>query len=364
MIDKVKDDLSQTDDTNIKSVWRITTPKELIDKIPLDNETAKFIEESRKIVSDIIHLKDNKVMVIVGPCSIHNPTEALDYAKELKNLQKDFPNLFIVMRTYFEKPRTDIWWKWLINDPNLDWSFDIELWLEKARKLLLEINKLWLPTAIEFLDTISPQYVWDLITWWAIWARTTESQLHRELASGLSSPIWFKNWTDWWVDIAINAIKASSHPHNFLWATKQWQIALIQTAGNPNLHAILRWWSKLTNYDEVSVWKILEKLESSKINSWIMIDFSHANSLKDYRNQPIVCDDVANQIASWNEKIMSVMIESNILEWNQKFDPLKDDKNDLKYWVSITDSCVSIGTTKEMLKKLDEAVRIRNKQEN
>ena len=361
MIDKVNDKLSIIDDTNIEEVWEIIPPIKIIDKLPLTPKIANFIQESRQTISDIIHLKDHRVMVVVGPCSIHNPLEALEYAKKLKEIEDNFPNLYIVMRTYFEKPRTHIGWKWLINDPNLDWSFDIETWLETARKLLLEINEMWIPTATEFLDTISPQYIADLISWWAIWARTTESQLHRELASGLSAPIWFKNWTDWWISVAINAIKASSKSHHFLWTTKEWRTALIKTTWNKNLHTILRWWEWIINYNKESVDAISLELDNQWIQSGIMIDVSHANSNKDYRNQPKVSSEVAKQISDWNKKIMSLMIESNTNEWNQSFDPLKNDKTKLQKWISITDSCVSFETTIQMLEELEKATASRNK---
>lgn len=360
-MNKIIDKLSPADDTNIESVGEIATPKEIINKLPITKEVAEFVETSRLSVANIILWKDKRVFVTVWPCSIHNPKEALEYAKYIKEMQKQFPNLLLVMRVYFEKPRTNVWWKWLINDPNLDWSYDVEAGLEQARALLLEINKMWVPVATEFLDTLSPQYFADLITWWAVWARTTESQLHRELASGLSAPIGFKNGTDWNVDIAINAIKSASSWHNFLWATKGWKIWLIKTTWNKNLHVILRWWKNWTNYDKNSVNQVINELEKNNIDSWIMIDCSHANSEKNHKNQEKVCKYVANQIEAWNKKIMSVMIESNLKEWAQKFDPETDDKTKLISWLSITDACVDLETTTNMLSNLDNSVKIRNK---
>ena len=358
-MNKIIDKLSQTDDTNIESVSEVATPKEIIDRNPITKEVAKFVETSRLSVANIIAWTDERVFVTVWPCSIHNPNEALEYAKHIKEMQAKFPNLLLVMRVYFEKPRTSVGWKWMINDPHLDGSYDVETWLEQARELLLEINEMWVPVATEFLDTLSPQYFADLITWWAIWARTTESQLHRELASGLSAPIGFKNWTDGWMDIAINAIKSASNPHNFLSVSKEWKIWIVKTTWNKNLHAILRWWNNWTNYDEKSVNEIIQKLEKNNINSWIMVDCSHANAQGDFKNQEKVCLEVARQIENWNKKIMSVMIESNIVEWNQKFNPETDDKTKLIPGLSITDACVDIATTCEMLLVLDKAVEKR-----
>jgi 3-deoxy-7-phosphoheptulonate synthase len=355
----VNDRLSTTDDQNIKSVNTLTTPEELIEWLPLEQKTADKIKMFRAITNDIIYKNDNRILTIVWPCSIHNTKEALEYAEKLKELEIKYPNLFIVMRTYFEKPRTTVWWKWLINDPNLNWSFDIETWLKKARELLIEISEIWLPVSTEFLDTISPQYIWDLITWWAIWARTTESQIHRELASWLSATIWFKNWTNWDIQVAIDAIWSSSQAHHFMWATKSWQIAMIETKWNKNTHVILRWGKNWTNYDSQSISNTTEILEKAWIETWIMIDVSHANSNKDHKNQPIVIQDVANQIKKWNKDIVWVMIESNIQEWSQSFTPWIDNPNELKSGISITDKCISISTTDEVFKILNDAAEER-----
>lgn len=349
-----------TNNTKVDSMTKITTPKQLIRGLELDDETAQNVELWRSTTQDIIHMKNDKLLVVVWPCSIHDTHQALEYAEQLKNLEKKYPNLFIVMRTYFEKPRTTIGWKWLINDPHLDGSFDIETGLRKARELLVEINKMWLPVSTEFLDPVSPQYISDLITWWAIGARTTESQIHRELASWLSAIIGFKNGTNWDTQIAIDAIGSASQPHRFLWTNENGETSIIETKWNPDCHIILRGGKWITNYDEVSVDTALKELKESWIDSGVMIDASHANSNKDFKNQPKVIHNVAEQLKAWNTWIIWVMIESNIWEWNQSFTPWKDDANTLQYWISITDACVSLEDTDTMLAELDQATKIRN----
>lgn len=338
---------------------KIKTPVLVKKRLLPTEETINNIKKYREITTNIIHKIDERLLVVVWPCSIHDTEEALVYAKKLKRVKEKFPNLFIVMRSYFEKPRTTIWWKWLINDPYLDWSFDIEKWLKKARKLLLEINKMWLPTSTEFLDTISPKYLSDLITWWAIWARTTESQVHRELASSLDSIIWFKNWTTWDIQIAIDAIKSSNNSHCFLWINEKWKIDIINTIWNKSCHIILRWWKNGPNYDKDSIDETSKKLKKEWINTWIMIDVSHANSNKKPENQPIIIKNIAEQIKSWNKEIIWVMIESNIYAWSQSFTPWKDKACDLKYWISITDWCISFEETKKVLDILNKAVEKR-----
>lgn len=360
----INDTLSIVDDTRVDEISEIITPKELIWKYPLDEEIVQFIDLSRKSVSNIINLTDPRLLVITWPCSIHNADEALEYAELLKKIQKNNHHLFLVMRTYFEKPRTTIWWKWLINDPHLDDSCDIKAWLEIARSLLLKINKMWIPTAVEFLDTITPQYIRDLVTWWAIWARTTESQEHRKLVSWLSMPVWFKNWTSWDIQIAIDAIKSASCSHTFLWTTKDWKVARIKTTWNPDWHIILRWWSSWPNYSKEHISEITDKLTKSWITTWIVVDFSHANSGKKHENQPIVCEDVARQIEDWNKKIVWVMIEWNINAWNQSFTPGKDDKSKIKPWVSITDACVDWETNMKMIDRLNIASKLRNQKQD
>lgn len=349
-----KEDITwMTDDNRIDSVDEIISPKELIERFPLDEKTSEFIKTSRMAISNIVNMNDPRLLVISWPCSIHNPAEALEYAEKLKNIKDNNPHLFLVMRTYFEKPRTTIWWKWLINDPDMDDSCDIEKWLDIARKLLLRINQMWIPTAVEFLDTITPQYFADLVSWWAIWARTTESQEHRKLTSWLSMPIWFKNWTNWSIQVAIDAIKAAVWKHTFLSIAKDWKVAKITTIWNSDSHIILRWWSNWPNYDETHIKDIEKKLEKNWINTWIIIDFSHANSWKDYKNQPKVCLDIADQIQNWNRNIVWVMIEWNLNEWNQKI------SDNLQYWVSITDACVWWEDNKAMISMLENATNTR-----
>ena len=331
----------------------IISPEEL--KYEIQNNNQEFIKESRQTISNIINWKDKRLLVIIWPCSLHNEEEAIDYAKQIKKINQDYQNLFIVMRAYFEKPRTHIWRKWLINDPYLNDSGDIQEWLRLARKILNQINQLWIPTATEFLDNLSYEYIQDLVSWWAIWARTTESQVHRQIVSDIKCPIGFKNWTNWSTNIAINAIKSASNPHNFLWINEKWKISIVNSQWNPDLHVVLRGWENGPNYDEKSINKAINELKNSNINSNLMIDFSHANSEKKYKNQIIVAEDIAKQIKNWNQNIVAAMIESNINESNQSFDPSKDKKEELEYWVSITDACVNIEDSKKILDKLNKA---------
>lgn len=354
MIQPVKDTLSIVDDMRVDEISEIVTPKELVRKYPLSEQTADFIWLSRTAVSNIINLKDERLLVITWPCSIHNVEEALDYARLLKEVQEKNPHLFLVMRTYFEKPRTTVWWKGLLNDPYLDDSCDINAGLEMWRELLLKINEMWIPTAVEFLDTITPQYIGDLVSWWAIGARTTESQEHRKLVSWLSMPVGFKNGTTGDIQIAIDAIKSSKWQHTFLWATKEWRIAKVKTSGNQDGHMILRGGSDGPNYSAEHIAKVDEKLTKAGVKTGIVVDFSHANSKKDHKNQPLVSLDISKQIIAGNKKIVWVMIEWNIHEWNQ---PLSDN---LKYGVSITDACVNWETNIEMLNQLNNAVSQRN----
>lgn len=336
------------------------TAQELINKYSLSDNDTYFITQSRKIISDIIHGKDARLLVITGPCSIHHPEEALRIAENLKEIQKVNPHLYIVMRTYFEKPRTTVGWKGLLNDPDLDGSCDIEKGLDMGRELLLKINKIWIPTAVEFLDTITPLYIADLVHYGAIGARTTESQEHRKLVSGLSIPVGFKNGTKWNVDIAIDAIWAASKSHRFPGATKDGKIDKITTKWNPDGHVILRGGSNGPNYDASHVALILETLEDKSVDSGIVIDFSHANSSKDHKNQPKVSKNVAKQIAAWNKKIVGVMIEANLEEGAQKFTPGKNNPADIKAGVSITDACVSLETNEQMIEELNQATERRN----
>lgn len=342
----------------------LPSPRELRQEIVWWDEISGDIEVRRTEVANIIHWRDQTLLTVVWPCSLHDVDEALEYAEWLKKIKFDFPNLKIVMRAYFEKPRTTIWWKGLINDPNLDWTFDVEMWLRKARRLLLDINRLDIATATELLDPLVSQYIADLISWSAIWARTTQSPTHREMASGLSMPVWFKNWTDWSPQIAIDALKSSQSQHSFLWINEDWMASIVDTRWNPDWHIILRWWDWMTNYSPEQIAEITRKLEEAWVNPNLMVDFSHANSHKNHEEQIFVARSVAKQIAEWNTRIMWVMIESNLEGWNQPFTPGKTRREDLKRGVSITDKCVWLEQTQEILWLLDHAVWKRKERSN
>ena len=300
-------------------------------------------------------------MVVAGPCSIHDTVAALDYADLLREYKQRFVNeLHLIMRVYFEKPRTTIGWKGLINDPNLDNTFDINKGLKKARKLLLDLAEKDIPAGTEFLDVITPQHIADLISWGAIGARTTESQLHRELSSGSSMPIGFKNGTEGSVQIAVDAIGAARHPHHFLSVTKQGLAAIVSTSGNSACHLILRGSNAGPNYSEESISAAILKLRAAGLHEKIMVDCSHGNSRKDHSRQPTVATDICNQIASGSDSIFGVMLESHLKEGNQKH----EDGKSLVYGQSITDSCMSWTTTEEVLKQLVTAVRIRREKKD
>ena len=321
------------------------SPKKIKEQLKIKNYSK--ILSWRKEIKDIILKNSKKLLVIVWPCSIHNINEWLDYAKKLKELSVKYNNLFIVMRAYFEKPRSTIWWKWLIQDPDLDCSNNIEKWLFLARKFLLELEKIGLPAASELLEPLQVLYYEDLLSYWAIWARTTESQVHRELASWCDFPIWFKNSTDGDFTNALNSILSASKNHSFLSVNEEWKIYIKNTAWNKFWHIILRWWKNGPNYDENTINNVLEKTDK-----WIIVDVSHANSWKKAENQLKVVKDILAKIK--NRKIAGLMIESNINFWNQSFNPCKDNKQNLKYGVSITDECVSLDQTDEILKILNE----------
>ena len=350
---------SWVENVNISKEIEIKSPEKMKEELNPWEGIEKHIITSRETISSIIHWLDDRLMVIVWPCSIHDPENALLYAKKLLKLQEKYEDLYIVMRVYFEKPRTTTWWKWLISDPDLDWSFKIEKWIEMARKFLIEVNELWLPTATEFLSPIISQYIADLISWWAIWARTTESQTHREMASWLSCPIWFKNWTDWWTDIAIDAIKASITSHPFLWINDEWKTSILCATWNKDWHLIARWWKGITNYDTDSVNKMVTNLEAAWVNPNIMIDLSHANSEKKHEKQIKVAKKVWKQIWNGKKNIIWVMIESNNVEWNQPFTAWKTIPEDLVKWQSITDACINIDDTDRLLNGLYESVKKR-----
>ena len=349
----------QTDDLRIVGVHELTPPVELHREYPMTESTTETVYSARQATHRILHGEDDRLLVVVGPCSIHDVDAALEYAARLKHLcEKLKPQLHIVMRVYFEKPRTTIGWKGLINDPDLDNSFHINKGLRMARRLLLDLNTIGMPSATEYLDLVSPQYLSDLISWAAIGARTTESQGHRELASGVSCPIGFKNGTYGNLNIAIDAIAAASRPHHFLSVTKEGHTAIFATKGNEDCHIILRGGRK-PNYDAASVTSAVEELKKAKLPPHLMIDFSHANSHKDYRRQTDVAADVAEQIAEGSHAICGVMIESHLVEGNQKADGKK--REELVYGQSITDGCINFEATEQVLQQLANAVEKRRK---
>ncbi len=333
---------------------KLNTPEFYLEKYHIDKSDSDFIVQSRETITDIIAGTDKRLMVIVGPCSIHDTKAAREYATRLRTLKEELGDkLFIVMRVYFEKPRTTIGWKGLVNDPHLDNTFDIDHGLDIARHLLFDLAKMRIPTAVEYLDLITPQYFSDLITWGAIGARTTESQTHRELASGMSCPIGFKNGTDGGVQVAIDAVKSSSYSHSFLSVSKQGILTRYKTNGNPNCHIILRGGGGQPNYDKESINNYCAILEKNKLPARLMVDFSHANSEKQHKNQITVSDEIIRQLRSGSNKIFGVMIESHLGEGNQAINTL--DK--LEYGVSITDACINWEDTEMVLRNLADAVQ-------
>ena len=342
-----------TDNTRIIDRKKVPAPYELINKLPIDNEISRLVYGTRQEISQILHQKDDRLLVVVGPCSIHDPDSALEYAKKLieQNI-KYKEELLIVMRVYFEKPRTTVGWKGLINDPDLNETYNIGKGVEMARKLLIDLAKLNLPAGTEFLDPISPQYITDIISWGAIGARTAESQIHRELASGLSCPVGIKNGTDGNLKAAIDGIQAANHSHVFLGATKEADIDMLKTAGNNDSHIILRG-GKEPNFDADSVASTLSALKEAEINESIMIDASHGNSQKQFKKQVSVIDSISQQIESGNKNISGVMIESHLVEGNQKI------SDSLTYGQSITDACIGWDDTVTCLEKLSNAVKKR-----
>ena len=342
---------SRTDDVRIRSISELRPPIAHLYELPISEAAADLVETTRHQIADLVHGRDKRLLVIIGPCSIHDPKAALEYAHRLLPLRKKYEKeLLIVMRVYFEKPRTTVGWKGLINDPHLNGTFDINFGLRQARRLLLDLNNLGMPASTEFLDMITPQYYADLISWGAIGARTTESQVHRELASGLSCPVGFKNGTDGNLKIAIDAIGAASHPHHFLSVTKAGHSAIVHTAGNPDCHVILRG-GKEPNYSAEHVRDAVAQLTKAGVSPRLMVDCRHANSRKDYTRQMEVAQDVAAQIRNGEQNIMGVMVESHLVEGRQ-------DKPET-YGQSITDACIGWDTTEEMLALLADAVRNR-----
>lgn len=344
-----------TDDVRILEIKDLITPLELLEKLKESEDSTHNILTARAAIHRILHGTDDRVLVVVGPCSIHDTNAGLEYARRLLGVRKDLAaDLMIVMRVYFEKPRTTVGWKGLINDPFLDGSYQINEGLEKARKFLLNVNEVGMPAAMEFLDTITPQYTADLVSWGAIGARTTESQVHRELASGLSCPVGFKNGTDGNVKVAIDAIKTASNPHHFLSVTKEGRSAIISTTGNEDCHLILRGGAQ-PNYDAESVNAACDALTEAGVEPKLMIDCSHANSQKNHKLQKEVAVDIAKQLAAGDHRIMGVMVESHLNEGRQDYVP----GCQLEYGKSITDGCLGWDDTVKLLELLAEGVRKR-----
>jgi 3-deoxy-7-phosphoheptulonate synthase len=358
----IADRTSKTDDERIKDITVLPPPEHLIRFFPIRGTAVEsLISDTRRSIQAIMAGKDDRLLVVIGPCSIHDPAAALDYARRLKDQREKYKDtLEIVMRVYFEKPRTTVGWKGLINDPYLDESFRIDEGLRIARQLLIEINRLGLPAGSEFLDVISPQYLGDLIAWGAIGARTTESQVHRELASGISAPIGFKNGTDGNIKIATDAIQAAAGGHHFLSVHKNGQVAIVQTNGNPDCHVILRG-GKAPNYDKASVAEACADLAKAKLPQTLMVDCSHANSSKQHEKQLEVAKDIAAQIASGSKSVFGVMVESHLQAGAQKFTPGKDDSGKLAYGQSITDACLGWDDSLASLDVLSKAVVARRK---
>ncbi|MEO3693125.1 3-deoxy-7-phosphoheptulonate synthase [Roseateles paludis] len=351
-------DTTRTDDTRISAVRALISPALLLEELPVPDATLELVERARREISAILHGADDRLIVVVGPCSIHDHEQAMDYARRLKLLRDELADtLCIVMRVYFEKPRTTVGWKGYINDPRLDGSFHMNEGLRLARQLLLDVNGLGVPAGTEFLDLLSPQYISDLIAWGAIGARTTESQSHRQLASGLSCPVGFKNGTDGGIKVASDAVLAAGSAHAFMGMTKMGVAAIFETRGNGDCHVILRG-GKAPNYDAASVAAAYESLKSSGLRPQVMIDFSHANSSKKYERQIDVGRDVAQQIAGRDRGITGVMIESHLEPGRQDLLPGQT-KADLKPGVSITDACLGWSQTEPLLRELAAAVALR-----
>jgi len=346
---------STIENLNLVSQNVLISPADLKVLMPVSEDALETIINGRKTINNILSRKDNRLIVVIGPCSIHDVDAAMDYAKRLKVLaDKVSDSMVIVMRVYFEKPRTTVGWKGLINDPHLNGSFQIEEGLKIGRKLLLDISELGLPTATEALDPISPQYLHDLISWSAIGARTTESQTHREMASGLSCAVGFKNGTDGSLTVAINALQSVSSSHHFLGINGGGQVAVIRTKGNPHGHVVLRGGGGKPNYDSVNIALCEQELRSGKVAENIMVDCSHENSNKNHELQPLVLDNITHQIVDGNHSIIGLMIESNIGAGNQK---INEDRSKMEYGISITDKCIDWKTTERVLLDMDQRLK-------
>ena len=348
-----------TDDLRIRRIDALVPPAQLIAELPCSETASETVDGSRRALHRILHGQDDRLAVVIGPCSIHDPDAALEYARRLRPLRDALAGeLEIVMRVYFEKPRTTVGWKGLINDPYLDETYRIDEGLRIARQLLIDINRLGVPAASEFLDVISPQYIGDLISWGAIGARTTESQVHRELASGISAPIGFKNGTDGNIRIATDAIQSASRGHHFLSVHKNGQVAIVHTAGNQDCHVILRG-GKTPNYDAAHVAAACADLEKAGLPATLMVDCSHANSHKQHERQKDVAADIAQQIESGSRQVFGVMLESHLVAGAQKFNAGQDDVCQLVYGQSITDACLGWSDTVAVLEQLSQAVQTR-----
>ncbi|KAB0664805.1 3-deoxy-7-phosphoheptulonate synthase [Oryzomonas japonica] len=345
----------KTNNLKITAITPVIAPSELRQVFPLSDRDREFVNTSRERVKEIIHRQDRRLMMVVGPCSIHDPLAAVEYAKRLALLSRKVEDhLLLVMRTYFEKPRTTIGWKGLINDPDMDHSHLISKGLGIARGLLLKITSLNVPVATEMLDPITPEYLADMISWGAIGARTTESQTHREMSSGLSFPVGFKNGTDGNLQIAMDAMKAVQHPHSFLGINREGRTSIIQTSGNPDVHIVLRGGSRKVNYTPEDIAATEESLKKNGLFPTIMVDCSHGNSNKDYQKQPEVLESVIQQVMDGNSSISGVMIESNLEAGSQK---IPTDLSQLKYGVSITDACIDWATTERIILAAHERLR-------
>ena len=343
---------SPVENVNVTAQEILVTPAQLKAELPMSAAARETVTHARKVIRDILDGRDHRVFVVVGPCSIHDVDAAMEYAQRLRKLADELKDsLFIVMRVYFEKPRTTVGWKGLINDPYLNDTFKIEDGLHIGRKLLLDINELGLPASTEALDPISPQYLQDLISWSAIGARTTESQTHREMASGLSCAVGFKNGTDGGMAVAINAVKSASRPHRFLGINSEGQVAVIHTTGNRYAHVVLRGGNHGPNYDSVHIKLTEQELEKAKLPAKIMVDTSHANSDKKPELQPLVIENVTNQILEGNRSIVGLMVESHLHAGNQS---IPENLCDLKYGVSVTDGCIGWETTEQALRTMHE----------
>ena len=348
--------MQNLENVNVSAFDAMPTPAEIHARLPISEQAAQVVAEGRNALRNILDRKDHRLFVVVGPCSIHDPVAGLDYARRLKALADDVGDVLqLVMRVYFEKPRTTVGWKGYINDPFMDDSFQVNVGMEKARDFLLQVNELGLSTGTEALDPYGPQYYGDLIAWTAIGARTTESQTHREMSSGLSTPVGFKNATSGDLTVATNAILSASRPHSFLGLNNDGRVAIVRTTGNPYGHVVLRGGDGKPNYDTVSVAVAEQALAKAKLPANLVVDCSHANSSKKPELQPLVLADVVNQIRAGNKSILGVMIESNIEAGNQS---IPADLSQLKYGCSVTDGCVDWATTEKMLR--DAAIMLRD----